>query len=142
MCARRELDVRVPRRVASLMSAAFRAAREAAGHWLDPGECLERIARHFIDTWQEAVSPARTPQAKAIARDQGLCQIPGCSRAAVHAHHVQFRSAGGDNELTNLTALCAAHRVVAVHRGYVRVRGQAPDALRWEVVGLGQLSTS
>ena len=95
-----------------------------------------------IDTWQEAVSPPRTPQAKAIARDRGLCQAPGCSRAALHAHHVQFRSAGGGNELTNLTALCAAHHLVAVHRGYVRVRGQAPDGLRWEVAGLGQLSPS
>ena len=142
MCARRSLDARVPRRVANLMSAAFRAAREAAGRWLDPGECLEQIARHFIDTWQEAVSPPRTSQAKAIARDRGLCQLPGCSRPAVHAHHVQFRSAGGGNELTNLTALCAAHHLVAVHRGYIRVRGEAPSGLRWEVMELGQLSPS
>ena len=114
------------------MSAAFRAVREAAGHWVGPGECLETIARHFIETWKEGLASPRTRQAKAIARDRGYCQVPGCSRAAVHAHHIRFRSAGGSDDLSNLTGLCAAHHLVAVHRGYLRVRGEAPDQLVWE----------
>jgi len=132
MRAQGALDARVPRRVANLMSAAFRAVREAAGHWVGPGECLETIARHFIETWEEGLASPRTRQAKAIARDLGFCQAPGCSRAAAHAHHIQFRSAGGSDDLSNLTGLCAAHHLVAVHRGYLRVRGEAPDRLVWE----------
>lgn len=118
---------------ASRLTAAFRAIREAAGHWVDPGDCLELIARHFIETWAEAVPPARTRQAKAIARDRGYCQVPGCSRAAAHAHHVRFRSAGGSDDLYNLVAVCAAHHLIAIHRGYLLVTGQAPDGLCWEL---------
>ncbi|HVI74574.1 MAG TPA: HNH endonuclease signature motif containing protein, partial [Anaeromyxobacteraceae bacterium] len=132
MRAQGALDARVPRRIANLISAAFRAVREAAGHWVGPGECLETIARHFIETWKEGLASPRTRQAKAIARDRGYCQVPGCSRAAVHAHHIRFRSAGGSDDLANLTGLCAAHHLVAVHRGYLRVRGEAPDRLVWE----------
>ncbi|HEX8908020.1 MAG TPA: HNH endonuclease [Anaeromyxobacteraceae bacterium] len=70
------------------------------------------------------------------SRDRGYCQAPGCSRAAVHAHHLHFRSAGGSDDPANLTSLCAAHHLVGVHRGYLRVTGTAPDRLRWEVRAL------
>jgi hypothetical protein len=133
MCARGELDLRLPRTVAHLVTSACRAARVAEGRWLTPGECLERIATHFIETWQGALPRPRTAEARAIARDGGLCQVPGCSRAAVHAHHVQYRSRGGGDEAANLTALCAAHHLVGIHRGYLRVRGQAPHGLSWRL---------
>jgi hypothetical protein len=56
MCARGELDLRVPRGVGALLDAAVRAAREDAGYWLSPGECLTRIAEHFVETWEEALA--------------------------------------------------------------------------------------
>jgi len=59
--------------------------------------------------------------------------VPGCSRAAAHAHHVRFRSAGGTDEAGNLVALCAAHHLHGVHAGYLRVRGRAPSSLVWEL---------
>jgi hypothetical protein len=90
MSARGELAVRVPRRVASLLDAACRAAREAAGTWLGPGECLVRVAEHFIGTWKEALKTRSTPQRRVLARDRGWCQVPGCSRPATQAHHVEF----------------------------------------------------
>src|SRR5712692_4918907 len=52
MCARGEFDVWVPRRVGGLLALAFAAARKAAGRWLSPGECLVRIAEHFIEVWK------------------------------------------------------------------------------------------
>jgi len=134
MCARGELDLRVPREVGALLNAAIRAAREAAaGSWLSPGECLTRIAEHFVETWEEALAERSTRQKKVLARDAGSCQVPGCSRAAVHAHHVIYRSRGGVDEESNMVGLCAAHHLHGVHRGWVRVRGQAPHGLTWEL---------
>jgi hypothetical protein len=28
--------------------------------------------------------------------------------------------------------LCVAHHLVGVHKGYIRVSGEAPDGLKWE----------
>ncbi|BDG03887.1 HNH endonuclease signature motif containing protein [Anaeromyxobacter oryzae] len=133
MCARSELSVCVPSRVASLLDAAFRAARAAAGTWLTPGECLVQVADHFITTWEGAVRARRSRHRAVLARDRGCCRVPGCSHAAAHLHHVLFRSRGGDDAGDNLVSLCAAHHLHAVHRGWVRVWGRAPDALRWEL---------
>jgi hypothetical protein len=51
-CARDELDLLVPRRVATLIAAAMRAVRKEAGKPLSPGECLTRIAQRYIDKWE------------------------------------------------------------------------------------------
>jgi hypothetical protein len=127
------LRLRIPRRVDGLLLASFRAARKVAGRWLTPGECLGRVAEHFIDTWKDLPKGRSSPERRAVERDTGLCQVPGCSRAAVHAHHVLYRARGGGDEPENLVALCAAHHLHGVHRGFVRVTGRAPDALVWEL---------
>jgi hypothetical protein len=132
MCARRSLAVVAPRRVCVLVAAAFQAAREAEGRWLRPGECLVRVAAHFIETWKDAAPKVRTRAQKVLARDRCTCQVPGCSRPATHAHHVRFRSAGGSDEEWNLVAICTAHHLHGVHAGYIRVNGTAPDGLVWE----------
>jgi hypothetical protein len=133
MCARGELDLRVPRRVHRLLCAAFAAARAAEGRWLGPGACLERIAEHFIETWRPALAEKSTPHRRVLARDGGFCQVPGCSRPAAHAHHVVYRSRGGGDEEANLVSMCAAHHLHGVHAGYIRVRGGAPEGLLWEL---------
>jgi hypothetical protein len=131
MCARGDLTVRVPHRVGKLVGAAFAAARAAAGRWLSPGECLARIAEHFLATWKDALRDRSTLQRRVLERDRGECQVPGCSRAAVHAHHVVFRSRGGADAPRNLVSLCAAHHLHGIHAGYLQVRGEAPHALAW-----------
>jgi 5-methylcytosine-specific restriction endonuclease McrA len=135
MCARAELDLRVPRRVGSLLDAAIRAARSASDHWLTAAECLERVAEHFIETWKVALKERNTPQKRVLARDRGLCTVPGCSRAADDAHHLWFRSRGGGDEEANLASMCKPHHLRGVHGGYLRVSGRAPDGLRWELGG-------
>jgi hypothetical protein len=132
MSARGQLDVRVPRRVASLLDAACRAAREVAGRWLTPEECLVRVAEHFIATWKGALKVRRTRGQKVLERD-GWCTVPGCSRPSMQSHHVVFRSRGGSNDPTNQTGMCAAHHLHCLHRGWIRVSGRAPDALVWEM---------
>jgi len=133
MCARGEFDAWVPRRVAGLLALACSAARKAAGRWMSDGECLGRIAAHFVEVWKPLLDERSTVQKRVLERDRGLCQVPGCSRPAVHAHHIQFRSAGGGDEPENLVSLCAVHHLRGVHMGYLRVRGRAPDRLRWEL---------
>ena len=68
-----------------------------------------------------------------LRRDTGFCQVPGCSRAAAHVHHIIPRSQGGTVFEWNLVSLCAAHHLHGVHEGWIRVRGKAPDQLRWEL---------
>ncbi len=91
------------------------------------------MARHFLESWRPHVKKARTASQKVRERDRCRCQVPGCSRRAVHAHHVDWRSRGGGHEDENLVALCAFHHLRGVHDGYLRVRGLAPGALVWEV---------
>jgi 5-methylcytosine-specific restriction endonuclease McrA len=62
-------------------------------------------------------------------RDRGLRQVPGCSRAGGHVHHVEFRSRGGGDEEWNLVTVCAAHHLHGIHHGRLRVSGRAPDGL-------------
>jgi hypothetical protein len=133
MRAARVLRARVPERVALLLQAAFRAARAVEGRLLDDGRCLVRVARHFLETWRPHVRRARTVSQKVRERDLGRCRAPGCSRRAVHAHHVLPRSRGGGDEPENLVALCACHHLRGIHGGYIRVRGRAPGGLTWEV---------
>ena len=130
-CARGELDLRVPREVRILVDAVVRAVRVRGRGFESAGECLARAAEHFLEVWGRAIRRPRTRAQKAIERDRGLCTMPGCSKAAVHAHHVVRRSAGGSDALANLTALCAAHHLHGVHGGWIRVHGEAPDGLLW-----------
>jgi hypothetical protein len=133
-----ELELRVPVRVAALLASALRAAQRAPRAdgrigWRSESECLALMAGHFLAAWAGLPRPRSTPQRRALARDGHRCQVPGCSRAAVHAHHVVYRSHGGGHQGENLTSLCAAHHLHGVHRGFVRVRGLAPDQLCWEL---------
>ncbi len=133
MCARGDLDLCVPARVGTLLAAACRAVRKVEGRWLRPGECLGRLAEHFIETWKEALKERNTVQKRVLARDRWCCQVPGCSRAAAHVHHIIPRSAGGTDDEWNLVSLCAAHHLHGVHMGWVHVSGRAPGALVWEL---------
>lgn len=66
-------------------------------------------------------------------RDGGWCSVPGCSRPAAHAHYIRFRSHGGGHEDENQAPTCLPHHLHGIHKGYVRVRGRAPDELVWEL---------
>jgi hypothetical protein len=139
-CARGHFEVWAPRQVTGLVALACCATRKAAGRWISTGECLARIADEFVETWQPVLDQERNTLHKQILeRDEGLCRVPGCSRAADHAHHIVYRSAGGSDDPSNLISLCAAHHLHCVHMGWIRVAGTAPDGLRW-VLGVGTLA--
>jgi hypothetical protein len=135
ICARKEIDLRVPRSVALLLASAMAAARKAAGKWIPASECLRIVAQHFIDTWDAALKRRSTVERRVFARDKGYCQKPACSKAGGHAHHIDYRSHGGSDEEHNRVSLCAVHHLRGVHRGRIRVTGRAPDDLKWEITG-------
>ena len=132
MCARGTFSVWMTVSVAEVVKAAFRAARAAARRWLSAGECLVALAEHFVEVWREQLKQANTLQRRIRARDKHFCQVPGCSRAAVHAHHIKPRSQGGSDDPSNLISLCAAHHLHGIHGGRMRVTGSAPDKIVWE----------
>jgi hypothetical protein len=95
-----------------------------------PGAALEAMFDHVIDTWW--LSSPR--EYRVFERDGYRCTVPGCtSQRNLHAHHVLFRSAGGGDDLSNLTTLCAAHHQRGVHAGVIRISGRAPDGLVFEL---------
>jgi hypothetical protein len=133
MCTRRGMDVRMPRQVRILLGLAFTAARAAAGKRIPECECLRMIFQHFLEVWEPLLRQKSTPSRRARGRDGGYCLVPICSRAGGHGHHVDYRSHGGSDDEENLASLCPGHHLHGVHKGYIRVRGKAPDELHWEL---------
>ena len=89
-------------------------------------EALDAMLEHCFETWGVLGSKVRREH-RVFERDGWRCTVPGCtSYRNLHEHHIQFRSAGGSDDLANRTTLCAWHRVV-------RIRGLAPDGLRFEL---------
>ena len=61
------------------------------------------------------------------------CRVPGCrAYGPLHLHHIVFRAHGGGDESENLVTLCDFHHR-ALHDGWIRCVGRAPDALYWEI---------
>lgn len=133
MCARGELRVRVPADVRAIFAAVCLAAGEAEGRWVTPSEALVLASRHFTATWKEVLKERNTIARQSIERNGGWCSVPGCSRPAAHSHHIRYRSHGGGDGLANRAGICIPHHFHGIHKGYVRLRGQAPDELRWEL---------
>jgi hypothetical protein len=131
MCARGAFRTFLPRRVHLLVQEAFRAIRRAAGQWFSPGECFGKMCARFMEIWRQPKG-RMTRQKKVRERDEELCRVPMCSRAAEHVHHIIFRGRGGTHALENQVSVCAAHHR-AIHNGWIRVWGDAPDRLTWQV---------
>ncbi len=96
---------------------------------------METTLGRFNDAWKPLVRRRRTQSQRVRERDLGRCQVPGCSRRAAHAHHVNPRWNLGPNVDPNLVGICACHHLVGIHGGYLRVSGTAPNGLVWELGG-------
>jgi hypothetical protein len=135
MRAQRQIAVPLPRRVAALLAAAMHTVRERLGQPLAAGTCLAVAAAHFIAAWKDSSKPSPSRSQQVRDRDQGYCQVPGCSRRAAHSHHVLFRSQGGGHEASNQLGVCAFHHLRCIHGGHLSVFGPAPDGLTWLLAG-------
>jgi hypothetical protein len=133
MSARRKFAAVMPRWALALVRDAFRSVREQAGAPLTPGECVVALFLHLVEVWKPVLTQRNTVHHRVLERDGYRCKVPGCSRAAAHAHHIVLRSQGGTDDPSNLISLCAAHHLRGVHMGRLQVSGTAPDQLRWEL---------
>ena len=132
MCASGLFTVTMPPHVIDLLKDTFRSVRAEAKRWMSIGQCLLRMAEHFVEVWKAHVREIKTARRRIFARDRHRCQVPGCSRPAVHLHHIEYRAHGGSDDPANLISLCAAHHLFGIHEGRMRVSGSAPDKLVWE----------
>lgn len=132
-----ELFFWAPRSVAHLFRVTICSVRRhierRSGHLPSVGEAVGAMLDHALAAWgADDERVARTH--RVFARDGWRCTAPGCtSFRNLHDHHIVFRSAGGSNDLTNRTTLCAWHHLRGVHAGVVRCTGVAPDGLRFEL---------
>ena len=100
---------------------------------------LEALLDHALVTW--LAMEQRGQDYQIYRRDGWRCAMPGCrARRGLHAHHVIFRSHDGGDEAWNLLTLCVVHHQYLVHRGLIRIYGQAPDRLVFEM-GVGRFTS-
>jgi 5-methylcytosine-specific restriction endonuclease McrA len=122
----------VVRLVRAVICTVRRAIERQKGYLPTEGEAFDAMLEHALATWGDNAVVRRAH--RVFARDGWRCTAPGCSsQQNLHDHHVVFRSAGGSNDLSNRTTLCAWHHLRGVHAGTVRCRGTAPDALRFDL---------
>jgi len=62
MCALVNFGERMPRDVAVVLATAIRKARHDAGKRLPSGECLVRIAQHFVNVWRPLLNERSPPR--------------------------------------------------------------------------------
>ena len=126
-----------PREVALFIRAAICTVRKhierRTGRLPTAGEAVAAMIEHAFDTWG-VNDPHVAREHRVFARDTWRCTVPGCSSFRnLQDHHVVFRSAGGSEDLSNRTTLCAWHHQRGVHAGRVRCTGRAPDGLRFDL---------
>jgi hypothetical protein len=124
-----------PTDVMLTVAAAIRAASRKAkgeGRSIDAGEALVEIAEHFLEVWPaHRVRKVPRSRAQVLKRNDGKCQVPGCSLPARHIHHICYRSHGGAKAPWNETALCIPHHLHGIHEGRLEVTGRAGERLVW-----------
>ena len=125
-----------PRDVARLFRAVLatvqRRIERHTGRPASESEAFGAMLDHALESW--GAHTKVPPEHRVFARDGWRCTAPGCtSYRNLHDHHIRFRSAGGSDDLSNRTTLCAWHHLRGVHAGVVRCTGQAPHGLRFEL---------
>jgi len=127
----------LPESVDLLLQAAEAHLRRDAGEALTGEECLHVLCLVFLRQAGQEDSGHRVRR-QALERAGYRCEVPGCvCRTNLHVHHIQRRSQGGSDELSNLAVVCAAHHLRHLHGGTMRVEGADPATRIWEM-GLEQ----
>ncbi len=125
----------VARLFKAVLATVQRRIERCNGRTASESEALDAMLEHCFETWALPNAVVRREH-RVFERDGWRCTVPGCSSYRnLHDHHIQFRSHGGPDDLWNRTALCAAHHHRSVHEGIgrIRIRGRAPDGLRFEL---------
>jgi hypothetical protein len=119
----------------SVLATVQRRIERRNGRTASESEALDAMLEHCFAAWSPE-NPKIPPDHRVFERDGWRCTVPGCtSYRNLHSHHIWFRSHDGPDDSWNRTALCAAHHHRCVHEGIgrIRIRGRAPDGLRFEL---------
>jgi hypothetical protein len=95
------------------------------------GSFFRYLCLSFAEVWRKN-SDGKPAYAHIYARDLHRCTNPVCSRRDLNPHHLQFRSAGGDDSDENLATLCVWCHLEGVHGGRLRVEPPA-SAMKWRI---------
>jgi hypothetical protein len=102
--------------------------------YFEDWQCANLILDHFLAVWPEEKPGELTLQREVYERDGWRCTVPGCTcTGPLNPHHIELRSQGGSDEKKNLTSVCFFHHIDFIHTGKIRVTGEAPDNLIWEI---------
>jgi hypothetical protein len=124
--------VDVARLFKAVLATVQRRIEHGNGRLSSESEALDAMLEHCFETWGLPNGKV-PPEHRVFERDGWRCTVPGCtSYRNLHDHYIHYRSAGGSDDLSNRTTLCAAHHLRGVHAGIIRIRGRAPDGLRFE----------
>jgi hypothetical protein len=135
--ATQELVFRVPLDVAALFAGVRESVRSRLERVSDrpvyDGDVFDALLDGALLSWTLRDPRARRPDP--VAEREGYrCAVPGCtSRCNHHDHHIHFRGRGGSDAESNRVLLCAFHHQRCLHAGLMRITGQAPDGLLFEL---------
>jgi hypothetical protein len=126
-----------PRDVARLFRGALATVQRRIEHenqrTASESEALDAMLEHAFETWQLAHAELQREH-RVFERDGWRCTFPGCtSYGNLNDHHIEYRSHGGSNDLSNRTTLCLWHHLRGEHAKILRCRGRAPRRLRFEL---------
>ena len=96
---------------------------------IEPVVVDERGVPMFIGRRTSAISPKLR---RAVLLRDGQCRVPGCARRrGLEVHHLLPRTWGGEDEISNLAAVCPAHHRLLVPYGLLALVGNPnlPDGL-------------
>ncbi len=125
----------VARLFRAVLATVQRRVERRNGRTASESEALDAMLEHCFAAWSPE-NPKIPPDHRVFERDGWRCTVPGCtSYRNLHSHHIVFRSDAGPDDAWNRTSLCAAHHHRCVHEGIgrIRIRGRAPDGLRFEL---------
>jgi len=124
----------LPESLDRLLQTAETRLRKDASEALTPEECLYILCLVFLRQAGQEDSGQSRVRRQALERAGYRCEVPGCvCRTNLHVHHIQRRSQGGSDELSNLAVVCAAHHLRHLHGGTMRVEGEDPSTRIWEI---------
>jgi len=130
------IEIRMGPAVSRLFDEKVAALRASIRPDLQEWEVLGLAIRQFLEVWDNKETRRQARENPVVVRDGWRCMAPGCrsfGSGKLHVHHIEHRSAGGPDAGWNLVTLCSGHHLGLLHRGFIRVRGRAPDELIWEM---------
>jgi hypothetical protein len=95
---------------------------------------LLAMLEDFVGTWDDPQGMPKRAADRVYSRDGWRCTAPGCtSRRNLEDHHLDYRSRGGCNDLSNRTTLCRFHHQMGEHGLMASCRGRAPLGIVWNL---------